>query len=513
MTARTRGSGRRRAGSRRARARSGTALLAAVIVTTLALPMSPASAATVPGAPTTVVAEPGDAFVWVIWDPPASDGGSPITGYTATASPGGKTCTWTEGPVRCVVNGLTNGTPYSFTVRATNAAGAGPVSVASNTTTPSSTGTTGTRFHPIPPTRLLDSRGPTGGWNGPLLSSTPRSLVVTGGLVPTTASAVVMNITATGATAPSFLTVRPAGEEPNDASNLNFAAGQTIANLATVKTGIDKLVRFENAVGSVDVVADAVGYFDDGTGPGDRFNGLTPTRILDTREPALGWSGPLTAGTPRTLAVRGTGGVPADATAVIGNLTVTRSTQGSFLAVWPSGLARPTSSNVNFARGQTIPNLTVVQLGTDGALQFANEVGSTDVVFDVVGYFSAASGSLFHPLSPTRILDDRVPIGLIGPWGPGQSRSLQVTGSPSVPGSATDAMINVTTTNGTLGSFLTVFPDDVSRPNASNVNFGPGETIPNLAVVRIAPNGRIAIANELGSVDVVGDIVGFFAPT
>ncbi len=89
-----------------------------------------------PQAPTNVVATPGEASAAVSWIAPSSDGGSPITSYTATASPGGATCTWTTGALDCTVSGLTNGDPYTFTVTATNGVGTGPSSTPSSAVTP-----------------------------------------------------------------------------------------------------------------------------------------------------------------------------------------------------------------------------------------------------------------------------------------------------------------------------------------------------------------------------------------
>ena len=100
--------------------------------------VTPAVVVTNPGAPTIGTATAGDASATVTWTPPASNGGSPITGYTVTSSPGGITASVGSGATSATVTGLTNGTTYTFTVTATNAHGTGAPSGDSNAVTPSS---------------------------------------------------------------------------------------------------------------------------------------------------------------------------------------------------------------------------------------------------------------------------------------------------------------------------------------------------------------------------------------
>ena len=78
----------------------------------------------------------GDAAATVSWTAPASDGGSTITGYIVTANPGGFTATTGVADTSAAVTGLTNGTAYTFTVRAQNVVGDGPESDPSNSVTP-----------------------------------------------------------------------------------------------------------------------------------------------------------------------------------------------------------------------------------------------------------------------------------------------------------------------------------------------------------------------------------------
>ncbi|WP_334142245.1 fibronectin type III domain-containing protein, partial [Rhabdothermincola sp.] len=123
----------------------------------LSFPLQFGNPVTVPGKPSGVSAVAGSGSATVSWSPPASDGGAPITSYTVRSSLGSQTCTWTAGPLSCTVSGLTNGTAYTFTVRATNSVGDGPESDPSNPVTPQAP-ITGARFFPLDPVRIQDSR-------------------------------------------------------------------------------------------------------------------------------------------------------------------------------------------------------------------------------------------------------------------------------------------------------------------------------------------------------------------
>jgi parallel beta-helix repeat protein len=209
---------------------------------------------TAPTAPTGVQASAGKAQAVVSWTA-ASDGGSPVTGYTVTAAPGGGTVT-TTGATTATVTGLTNGTSYTFTLTATNAIGTSPASAASAAVTPTAAmvGFTGKA-----PTRVLDTRIGVGAAKAKLGSGATLTLTVPG--LPAGTTAVALNVTVTNPTAGSYLSVYPGGGSRPTASNLNFTAGETIPNLVLVPLGPGNTVTFYNAVGTVNVIADLVGSF------------------------------------------------------------------------------------------------------------------------------------------------------------------------------------------------------------------------------------------------------------
>ena len=95
-------------------------------------------------------------------------------------------------------------------------------------------------------------------------------------------------------------------------------------------------------------------------------------------------------GIPISLQVTGRGGVPpAGVSAVVLNVTVTEPASGGWLAAWPAGEALPVVSNLNYVPGQTVPNLVVVKVGTDGRVNLYSSGGPVHVIADVAGWFTA----------------------------------------------------------------------------------------------------------------------------
>jgi hypothetical protein len=152
----------------------------------------PSSSVTVPGSPTGVTASAGDGQTTVSFTPPASSGGSAMTGYTVSSSPGGITATGTGSPIS--VTGLANGTSYTFTVHASNGVGFGAESA------PSAPVTAGA---PAAPTNVTAVAGDAEATVSFTISNTGGS---TSGVLTYTVTSIPDGLTATGAGSPIKLT-------------------------------------------------------------------------------------------------------------------------------------------------------------------------------------------------------------------------------------------------------------------------------------------------------------------
>jgi uncharacterized protein (DUF1501 family) len=362
-------------------------------------------------------------------------------------------------------------------------------------------------FTAVPPVRILDTRTGNGAVKGKMAARGALDLQVTGrGTVPASGvGAVVLNVTVTNPTEVGYLTVWPTGVARPDSSNLNFSPGQTVPNLVVAKVGAGGKISVFNSSGTTDVLADVMGWFPST----NAFTPLTPARVLDTR---LGNGAPrakLAAKSTTKVQVVGRGGVPASGVdAVVLNVTAVEPDAVSYLTVWPSGAARPDASSLNTRPGLTVPNLVMARVGADGTVSIYNDAGTVHVLADVMGWFPTQSG--FHSLTPARILDTRRNVGIGGKLGTRRVVDLSALCRGAVPVNAAAVAINVTVAEPDRGGYLTVWPSGSPRPEASNLNFLPGQVVPNLVVCKLGLDGQVSFYNDAGTAHVIADVVGWF---
>ncbi|MEH0842966.1 choice-of-anchor D domain-containing protein [Micromonospora sp. CPCC 205711] len=385
-------------------------------------------------------------------------------------------------------------------------------------------------YYPVTPTRLMDTRTGLGAPKAKLGPAGKINLQVggRGGLPSAGIGAVVLNVTVTGPTAGSFLTVYPSTDSQRPtASSVNFAKGWLGSNNVTVKLGTDGKVAIYNNSGYTDVVVDVVGFYGDGVAvssipaKGGQYQPFEPYRILDTRD---GTRGPLPAG----AAVNGwidflDGDLNSHVRALVLNITAVSPQQGGFLTAWSGTTSVPEVSTVNYAAGKVVPNLAYVQTvpcaagGCGGATGAPNykiyTSATTHVVVDLVGVVddgTVTDGLRFRPRSPTRIADSRIQQGLRD-LGPG------ATGTVTVPSQLVDeatqvVAMNVTAVTPEKSTVLTVWPADlgIERPLASNLNPAAGQTVSNGVLAGIGPKDAFNVWNLTGWTGVVADVVGTF---
>lgn len=356
------------------------------------------------------------------------------------------------------------------------------------------------------PQRLLDTRNGIGAPQAAVGAGRSVTLTLTG--LPSSVTSVVLNVTAVTPTAGGYVAVYPDGAPRPNTSSINFGPGVTIANLVTVPV-YDGAVDFFNYDGSVQILADLVGYYT--TTQQSEYHEFAPQRLLDTRKGIGVPQGALGGDQTLDLTVGGVDGIPADVTAVIMNITAVNPSDGGYLTAYAGGTTRPVVSNLNFAAGQTVPNLAIVPVN-NGVVTIYNHSGTVDVVGDVTGFFTAGTKYQFTPVNPARLLDTRTGAGTGGrkaPIGTNGTVRLAVAGNDGVPAGVEAVVLNVTAIGPTSSGYLTVYPDGQARPTVSNLNYTSGETIANQVMVPVV-NGYVDFYNLVGNVNVAADLAGYF---
>jgi large repetitive protein len=483
--------------------------------------LSPASNAVIPAgvpfAPVAPTAAAGNNQATVSFSEPANNG-SPVTGYTVTALPGGEVASGSTSPL--TVTGLTNGTAYTFKVTATNVVGTSAPSLASDPVI------VGAPSQPDRPTAVGRDRSAQVSFVAPnangrpitgyRVTSSPGGFVAAGSASPitvtglTNGTAYTFTVTATNVTGKSAESL---------SSNEVTPAGTPTSVPPPVATAGDAraLVAFDRPdtngaeIEEYEVIATPGGHKATGTASPIMVPGLTngttykfsvvaknvagtsqvsvlsnevtplggrslwkplptPARLLDTR--SKGVTAVVTTG-------RVTVNSPADGAAL--NVTVSGQTGAGFVTVWPCDKARPNTSNVNFRGTTDVANSVNVSPGADGSVCLFSSV-PTHLIVDQVGSWSTGGGFVGQP--PDRMADTRNGLGKVV--------------SAEVPGfdSTKATLVNITVDDPKEAGFVTVWPCAAPKPTTSNLNFQAGETRAAAAIVKPDVNGKMCMASS-----------------
>ena len=368
-----------------------------------------------------------------------------------------------------------------------------------------------TRFVPVRPCRLLDTRGDAAEPGAPLPAGHAVDLDVAGRCdVDDDAIAAALTVTAVDAGGPGYVTLYPGGTERPTASTLNYGAGDVVANMQLTRLGDGAVTAFTLA--SAHLVVDVTGYFETvSSARSGRFVPLAGGRLVDTRTTQRP-----TPGSSVTVDT-GAAGVPADAGAVVVNLTTDQTTGPDVFIAHPTGTSRPTASSLNADRaGQARAAAAIVPVD-DARFDVFTRNGN-HVIVDLLGYFTGgsadvASDGLFVPVDPFRLVDTRLAAGPAGGprlWDTG-GREFAV--DPDVLGAPAQQVaalaVNATVTDTEDAGWVALAAAGVPVPGTSSVNYPSAQlTVANGAFVAVSERGIQARA--LSGTHVVVDVTGWF---
>ena len=411
------------------------------------------------------------------------------------------------------------------------------INIAGNATCAGSAcgGANGLQFYPLAvPVRLLDTRSgqiACTAPGAPITGDTSLTQIAGGSCgIPVSAKAVTGNVTVVQPPGSGFLTLYPGNATRPLVANTNYILTDILNNVFTVGldpvNGTFKVYTSQTA----EVVIDITGYYAP-PGPGGLyFHPLPhPARLLETR---IGQPGCTNPGAPlgalSTTTQQGTTTcdgvtIPAAAKALVGNATTVNPQANGFLTLYPADAASaPLAASGNYKLGQTLNSPFTVGLSPTGQFKIYT-VAQTDLVVDVLGYFSAdatdanGTGLLFNPLTPSRLLDTRV--GATGacflPGAPltALTEVSQTARNVCTIANTAQAIVgNVTTVLPPANGFLTLWPSDAaSRPLASTSNYPSGRNFNRYFTVGLGADGKFKMYPSQ-TIDLVIDVSGYFAP-
>jgi len=385
----------------------------------------------------------------------------------------------------------------------------------------------------ITPSRLFDTRGespnvirtvPVAKVGGSSVLSVQATNIP--GLVPATGvAAVSLNVAVTNPDADGFVTAYDCGTRQLVAS-VNYSAGETVSNAVIAPVSSTGNVCFYSLV-PTDIVVDINGWL----ATGSDFTAVSPYRLFDTRpsqspdalvsvpKAKVGGAGQLlvdvtptsTATTPATVVVP-----PAGVGAVSLNVAVDSPDADGFVTVYDC-ITRQLVASLNYVADEIASNAVIAPVSPGGNVCFYS-LARTHLIVDINGWFS--STGTFQAAGPNRLFDTRAansPDALLAvpkvQVGPTNVLAVDVRSLPGgvTPGSNLGAVsVNIAATGSAAAGFVTAYQcTAATRPFTANLNYLPGQTISNAAIVPVGSDGRICFYSS-SNVDLVVDINGYY---
>jgi hypothetical protein len=241
-------------------------------------------------------------------------------------------------------------------------------------------------------------------------------------------------------------------------------------------------------------------------------------RLLDTRSGLGAPTGKVRAGQLVDVQVTGRNGVPADASAVVVNLTATQVDRPTFVSAFPTPAASedqtpPDVSNLNLKPGRDQANLVTVRVGEGGRIRLFVPFADLHLVADLAGYYSPTGDHGFVPLAPQRVADTRTGTGVrLGVARERTPLDVTVAGRAGVPAGAAAAVLSVVGVAPPRLTHVRAFPTTVpaSLPDVSMVNLVAGRDEANLGIVRLGDAGRVTLYPGSSDLHLVVDVFGYF---
>lgn len=346
--------------------------------------------------------------------------------------------------------------------------------------------------------------------------------------IPTTGvKAVALTFAVALPSAGGVLYATPKGVAPTTISFLNYTAGGTESNSGIVPLGTGGMISVRPSAGT-HLVVNVQGYYTSGATAGGGYVPITPTRLVDTRDGTGLPSGMIQNGASPTVVTGSLSEVPADASALAVNFTITGQTAAGYITPFPTDAAVPTGgfNFPNVAADSVSGVVPLAQSGDDAGSFKVKLVGTNaHLIADVTGYFTAADRSgegggytanLGGRIVDTRVSTPAVPPAQPGPAAPisaGATLEIPIAGVGGVPATGASAVTTtVAVVPGASGGYLTAWRSDDPEPVSSVLNFAASAVVSNTAIVALSAAGTIKVRNRSGApVHIIVDVQGWYA--